>query len=521
VASRRTVVVGLASAAVLATGLGSAGAASATVGHNQRPSGPADPLSGFHQSSGGTPSASIGLVSVGPTTVAAVTNLTSGALSPVGGIPDSTFGSDDPSTAISPSGTTALVARDNESMLSISNLRTDPGVATPLGFAQFIGEGGLDFDPFTSGVAMSNTSALVALTEDGVVQLRDTARGWAIDGRVHSAGQSSIHAPHAAGFIAIPPNAVDAAVYSGVAVSRVPLANGKYLGLAIDRDAKSLAVIEGVGTAKPKVVGQLTTSGLGDLDGPSDGNAGMAFSPATATRAVIATPNGVAVLNLSNPAKPKLQSRTVIGVGEDTTSVAISPNGDDVAVGNQGSGVIDDLKGLLHATAGQPLTPNGSVTPDSSNTYTIFALAFLRNGTLVVNRSGNDVVHSTTGYYLSLVKGFAAGTPHVTQSLQLGGPPDSINSLSVTPALATIAMHPGHLPVAKVGRHVSIKLSVTGGIGTFGFTISAGHLPAGLKLHGTHITGTPTHAGTKHLTITAVNQYHGAVVASYMIKVKS
>jgi putative Ig domain-containing protein len=520
VASRRTVFVGLASAAVLATGLGSAGAAGATVDHNQRPSGPSQPLRGLQPAGGATSFASIGLVSVGPTTVAGVTNLTSGALSAVGGIPDGTFGSDDPSTAISPSGTTALVARDNESMLSISNLLTDPGAATPLGFAQFIGEGGVAFNPFTSGVAMSNTSALVTLTEDGVVQLRDTARGWAIDGRVHSAGLSSLHAPHAAGFIAVPPNAAGAAVYSGVAVSRVPLANGEYLGLAIDRDAKSLAVIEGVGTAKPKVVGQLTTSGLGDLDGSSDGNGGMVFSPATATRAVIATPNGVAVLNLTNPAKPKLQSRTVIGAGEDTTSVAISPNGDDVAVGNQASGVIDDLKGLLHTTAGHPLTPNGSVTPDNTNTYTIFGLSFLRNGTLVVNRSGNDVVHSTTGYYLSLVKGFAAGTPHVTQSLQLGGPPDSINSLSVTPALATIAMHPGHLPTAKVGKHLAIKFSVTGGIGTFTFKVSAGHLPAGLKLHGTKITGTPTHAGTKHFTITAVNQYGGAVVSSYKIKVK-
>jgi hypothetical protein len=501
--------------------LGSTGAASATVRHNQRPSGPSNPLSGFQPAGGATSFASIGLVSVGPTTVAAVTNLTSGALSAAGGIPDSTFGSDDPSTAISPSGSTALVARDNQSMLSISNLRTDPGSATPLGFAQFIGEGGPTFGVFTDGVAMSNTAALVTLDEDGVVQLRDTAQGWAIDARVHSSGLSDLHSPHAAGFIAFPSNTADANIYSGVAISRVPLANGKYLGLAIDREAKSLAVIEGVGTAKPKVVGQLTASGLGDLDGGDAGNDGMAFSPATASRAVIATPDGVAVLNLTNPAKPKLQSRTVIGVGDDVTSVAISPNGEDVAVGNQGSGVIDDLKGLLHATAGQPLTPNGSVTPDSSNTYTIFAVAFLRNGTLVVNRSGNDVVHSTTGYYLSLVKGFAAGTPHVTQSLQLAGPPDSINSLSVTPTLATITMHPGHLPVAKVGKHVSIKLSVSGGIGTYSFTISAGHLPAGLKLHGTHITGTPTHAGTKHLTITAVNQFHGAVVASYKFKVKS
>jgi hypothetical protein len=462
-----------------------------------------------------TPANSVALVSDGVTSLALATGLLGGHFKHVGSAAD-LAATDNACTAISPLGTTALVCRDSTTMRQLNHVTTIPKAGPVLDFGQFAAEGASNYTSYTEGAAAGEKFALVALAEQGVVQLRRTSGPWRIDQRVQSPGVSEAGTPHAPGFIRIPTVGPTAgATYDGVVVSSVPLKNGKYLGLAIDRTTKTLTVIDGVGTSHPKVAGQLTSDELGKLEGADEGNGGMAFSPATATRAVIATPSGLDVLDLTHPSAPTFLGQSVAVLPGDGSGIAIAPDGDHVALGTIDS--VDTYSGLLHVQAGHTLKYNATVNP-SGGSYEVFALAFVKNGTLVANHAGNDTVHATTGYYLSLIKGVETKNPVVTKTVQLDGHPDTTNTLSVTPALNIWSIQLAH-PRAKVGQKFAAKLSVAGGIGHYAFTVAGGHLPKGLHRHGARITGTPKHAGKAHFTVRAVNQYGGAAFHTLHLKV--
>ncbi|MEP7342896.1 MAG: reprolysin-like metallopeptidase [Acidobacteriota bacterium] len=69
-----------------------------------------------------------------------------------------------------------------------------------------------------------------------------------------------------------------------------------------------------------------------------------------------------------------------------------------------------------------------------------------------------------------------------------------------------ITVNPASLPNGTVGAGYSQMLTATGGTPTYGFTVSAGALPAGLNLSsGGSLSGTPTTAGTFTFTIKATD----------------
>jgi hypothetical protein len=464
------------------------------------------------------PLGSLAFISDGVRSYARATHLTSGTLSTLSDLNDTHATEDDPSISIDPSGTSAVVGEDSSDLLPLTNLASGGKPGTPVSLAQFNGEGQTGYGVFTEGVALGPKFGLVAVAEQGAVQIRQVAGKWRVDGRVHSPGQSSLAEPHRPGFIAATAPEGDSNVtYDGAVVSKVPLRNGKYLGLIIDRDNKLLAVVSGVGTPTARVVWTLTDPTLEGTEASDEANGGVAFSPATATRAVVLTSTGFDVVNLTNPAEPKLQSVTTAGAPNEASSIAIAPDGDHVVVSSGGS--LYGFRGLLHAAADKPLTPAGSYVPADPDSDEGYAIAFVSNGTLVLDRAGVDVATDEKGFYLSLVHGFETGQPHMGRSVPLGDEPKTTNDMAVMPALPPIAITPRHLPHAKVHHHFAIRLSVSGGIGHYRFTITAGHLPRGLALHGAKIVGKAKHRGVRHIRITATNQYGGAIIRVIALKV--
>jgi hypothetical protein len=416
-------------------------------------------------------------------------------------------------TAIGASGATSLIAEDTGAAVPVTKVRTTPAAASQLNLNQFRGEGGSAYNFYSEGVAIIKSSALVASDEAGVVQLILRAGHWRVDTRVNFGGKNDSGFPRARGFIPFPKEN-EISDYNAVVISPTALPNGKYLAIAVDRENDTIAIIEGVGTPKPKVA-VFTNTAFGDstqaTDGPDAGTGGAAFSPATPYRAVVTTPTGLAVLNLTNPMKPKLQSKTTVGVAGEADSIAVSADGDHVAeaVGD----TVYTFTGLLTTAAG-PLPPVTTIkTGDTDGS--IFDVAYLANNSLAVSHGD-----AGDGYHLTMYSGATSGSPTQRGSVALGDGPGESNTLSVWPSSVPPNLGPAHLlRGAKVGKAVKQRLSVAGGVGIYSYKVTAGKLPTGLRLHGAFILGTPKRAGKVHFTVIATNQYGGSVVAGYVVKV--
>ena len=86
----------------------------------------------------------------------------------------------------------------------------------------------------------------------------------------------------------------------------------------------------------------------------------------------------------------------------------------------------------------------------------------------------------------------------------------------------TIVVNPATLPDGTAAQAYSATLSATGGVGPYGFTLTAGALPAGLALSSTgDLSGTPTVSGTFNFTVTATdaNGQTGARAYSLVVAV--
>ncbi len=81
----------------------------------------------------------------------------------------------------------------------------------------------------------------------------------------------------------------------------------------------------------------------------------------------------------------------------------------------------------------------------------------------------------------------------------------SVPTLVINPEIAFTA--PGSVPAGTVGSAYVLSLAAAGGVGSFGYTVSSGTLPAGLTLNPTtgQISGTPTTAGTYTFTVRAAD----------------
>lgn len=488
--------------AVLLTTVPGAGAAPAAAPALSMGSGPATAAAGFAITPSGTGA------------VQAAVNVNQGhlAIDPAITIPDA---GQILSTALDASGTKLLTAAHGNSV-QLLNLSGATASQHAISLSQFGGEGGFGYDVLSQGVAIGPRFALVAVDEQGVVQLRATATGYVVDTRVTSPGLNEAGNAHAPGFIRVP--ASGDSTYDGVAVSRVPLPNGKYLALTIDRSDETLQVIDGVGTATPKAVGFLFAPSLIEEDDFSDNGSGMmAFSPATPTLAVVATNTGFDVLDLTDPTHPTVKNETDFGFTGEISSLAVAPDGNTVAVADQGR--IYVYTGILTTPVSEPLHRVTSFDPALSGDP-VWSLAYTRNGRLL---AVHDAYSSTPEVEVGALSDYAqpnAAAPS-KHTVPLDNPPLTGNSMSAFPSFPTGTIHPASLGKhLKVGKHVHAPLTVTGGISHYRFKVSAGSLPKGLHLKGHTISGTPKRRGTHHVKITAINSYGGAVFGTITITVK-
>jgi hypothetical protein len=80
-----------------------------------------------------------------------------------------------------------------------------------------------------------------------------------------------------------------------------------------------------------------------------------------------------------------------------------------------------------------------------------------------------------------------------------------VQALGIRVLASPIIITTASLPVGQVGVAYSQTLQATGGVPPYGWTISSGSLPAGFRLSGAQITGTPTAAGSSAFTVRATD----------------
>jgi hypothetical protein len=417
-------------------------------------------------------------------------------------------------SAISADGNTGLIGNQTDSVQPVEHLRTSPAYGSPIDLSAFKLESNADSHLHSQGLALGPDFALIASGEQGIVQLVRSGSTWKVDTRVHSAGHNAVGKAHPAGFIVLPTRSTGNAVYNSVAIAPRPLPNGRYLAVAIDRGLHTVAVIEGVGTATPKVVGTLTKPAL-DGFGDFTGSGAMAFVPTSADRVVLGTATGVAVLNLQHPAKPTLQAATAIGPADGVTALAVAPDGNHVAVGIGGTTHL--LKGLVAAAVkGRALRALGAIALGTKAGEAVQALAFTSNGVLSVEHSNTN-----DGASLTLIERATTGKPVEGSSLAIGTTAVDNDSLSVWPTATKPAFAPGRLFThGRVGHRVRVRLAVTGGVGGYRFAVTRGKLAPGLKLRGSRVEGKLKKATRRKVTITATNPFGATISKRYKENVR-
>jgi hypothetical protein len=353
-------------------------------------------------------------------------------------------GSDTAASAISPDGTNGLVATDDQFLFPVSSPLSSPAIGTALDVSQFSGEGGSGYAVFTEAVAITpdGRAGLATADSQGAIALTHASGSWAVDTSVQASGLNQAGHPHQPGWILAPTISANATLYDGAVISQTGDAGGHYVGLLMDAHDKTVAVVTGLGTSAAKVTGTATDTtniGLG-YDGSEDyGTGGMAFSPASASRAAVVTKNGFEVLDLSDPAAPTFGSLTPIAAATSNNgsqSIAVAPDGNHVAVGVHDQ--VYFFNGLATATPGNPLTMSASplTLPGA-----VKSLNYTASGNLVVNYNDAGA--------LAVISGSMSSTPTLGPAFALSGQAPNVNGMSVLPMVA--AINRGYWEVASDG----------------------------------------------------------------------
>jgi hypothetical protein len=327
-------------------------------------------------------------------------------------------------TGIDTNGNDALTCADADRVSTVRHLRTKPRRGPSVDASAYGNEGGVNFGFFCDGVALHGSFALAAGDSLGVLQLVRKHDVWKVDRRVHSAGLNEAGDPHVPGWIRFP-HPLPANEFDNVSIAPEPLHNGKYLAVAFDRPLATMVVIEGVGTPKPRVVGNLTVPLLANGKN-SVGNGGVAWLPGARDRAVITTSSGFAVLDLRHPRTPRLRVPTRVGPGDGPTSITVSPDGNHLAVA---SGKRIFGYGHLRAavTKGRKPRLQTSFRLGKRHQDAAFDVAYTAHGNLVVLHGDQS-----DGWSLTVVTKVPRGH-HAVQGSMRTTAPFASGSLSVWP----------------------------------------------------------------------------------------
>jgi hypothetical protein len=334
------------------------------------------------------------------------------------------------SAAVNPvGGEDGLLCGNDGYVYAMHGLRTKPRVQHPrIDATRYTGEGGSDYNFYCDGVAVNGSFGLATADSQGLLQLVRKHGTWKIDRRVQSRGLNDAGKPHRPGWIAFRDSMTTSTLFNNVVIAPRPLANGKYLAVALDRDNGTVVVVEGVGTAKPKVVGALSSDDL-EMGPESYGNGGMAFVPGSRDKAVVITSSGFAVLALHHPAEPRLKAKTVVGDGLTMpSSITVSGDGDHLAlsVGPRIYGYSNLRAAIAH---GKKLAEQTSFQLSHSGTEAVSDVAYTGKRRLVVLHGDSDADHA---WSLTLVTRVPAGH-HAVQGSMKTAAPAAPGSLSVWP----------------------------------------------------------------------------------------
>jgi hypothetical protein len=335
-------------------------------------------------------------------------------------------------TSINPAkGNDGLLCLDSGTVYPVHRLRTAPALqGTPIDASGFTGEGGSGYGFFCDGNAVHGSFGLATGDSQGLLQLARKNGTWKVDTRVQSPGLNEANQPHKHGWINFP-NALTgvATEFNNVVIAPRPLANGKFLAVAIDRSDQTLVVVTGVGTATPHAAGVLSGAALANLT-VNDGNTGIAFLPSSPNRAVIVTKTGFAALDLRKPSDPRLRNKKTVGTGTvEPSSISVSSDGDHLAVsaGKQVYGYSNVIAGV---TQGKSFHLQTSFHLGTSGTEAVDDVAYTADDTLVVLHGDSA---SAPDWFLTLVRKVPAGHHQILGSTSTTMP-EKAGSLSVWPA---------------------------------------------------------------------------------------
>ena len=160
-------------------------------------------------------------------------------------------------------GDDGLLCDTGENVVPVRTIRTGIQLSPVIDASQFDDEGGDGFSFACSGVAMHHTFALVTGDSQGLLQLRRRHGVWKIDRRVQSSGVDDAGDPHQPGWINFRESVTPATTFDTVAIAPKPMRNGRYLGLTVDHTHRTVAVVSGVASATPRLVGALRARASG------------------------------------------------------------------------------------------------------------------------------------------------------------------------------------------------------------------------------------------------------------------
>jgi hypothetical protein len=277
------------------------------------------------------------------------------------------------------------------------------------------------------------------------------------------------------------------------AVAAGILASGALLGL-------SPAAVASTAAAKPLAV---TTSALPAANGGASYSAKLAAtggkSPYTWSITAGALPTGLKL----HPNGLINGTPTAVGTADFTVTVTDSETPAATASANESITV--NVVPLAVTTAVLPTAPGGA-----SYSATLTATGGIKPYTWSITAGALPAglkLHPATGVISGTSS--AVGTADFTVTVTDSEAPAATASAdeSITVDVAPLAVTTVALPQGTVGTLYSATLAAAGGIPKYTWSITAGALPAGLKLHPATglISGTPTGTGTTDFTVTVTD----------------